>query len=192
MRGHGIRMGANAAICVVRPGVKKAPIRTGNEDYFVTGHRCRETFDLFPVPDLCLLIHRFSACRPDFRLRIDIEEYGREAAQLEPLVDRGSERKGMLEQLSRIQLLVAARGSLRNPSRMLSYPFMHSPQTGRQYASLNTDSFLPLNGSNRFDSMPMNADGVVTRQSRTGCRPPLHGKRTSASSASERAGQVSP
>ena len=109
MRGHGIRMGANAAICVVRPGVKKAPIRTGNEDYFVTGHRCRETFDLFPVPGPCSVIHRFSACRPDFRLRIDIEEYGREAAQLEPLVDRGSERKGMLEQLSRIQLLVAAR-----------------------------------------------------------------------------------
>ena len=62
MRGHGIRMGANAAICVVRPGVKKAPIRTGNEDYFVTGHRCRETFDLFPVPGPC------SAHPPFFRL----------------------------------------------------------------------------------------------------------------------------
>ena len=49
---------------------------------------------------------------------------------------------------------------------------------------------MPRNGSNRLDSMPISADGVATRQSRTGWSPPLQGKRTVASSDSERAGHT--
>ena len=45
---------------------------------------------------------------------------------------------------------------------------MFLPHTGRQYASLSGEDRLGLNGSNRFDSMPMSADGVSTRQSRQG------------------------
>ena len=84
-------------------------MRAGNEDDLVTVHGCLELFDLFPMPGLCPHIYRFSCHRPSYRLRINIEEDGREATILVAAMDRSSEREGMLEELRCIQVAVEVR-----------------------------------------------------------------------------------
>ena len=72
---HCLGVSANPVIGVIRPPIKEMSPSTGHEAHLVFGHRCSELLDLVPVLGLRLHIDSPSV-RPDFRLRVQIEQDG--------------------------------------------------------------------------------------------------------------------